>query len=178
MGAGGSSLPGPLEGGEWVRLGRGGPDVAGRAPAGRSAVVVGFDRSAAGLAALGTAADLGGRLGADLHVVHAVDLADYPVDPDADDWGRQATLSLEAERRTVSDALADYPGRWSYVALRDDPAAALARTAEHCDALMIVVGVRSTGWRHLLQRMSGPAVSGRLLDRCRRPVLLVSSERT
>ena len=92
------------------------------------------------MAALTKAAELGRRLEADLHVVHAVDLSDYPVDPDAFDWDDQAARSLGGERQAVSDSLADYPHPWVYVALRAEPATALNRVAEGCDALMIVVG--------------------------------------
>jgi hypothetical protein len=72
-------------------------ELARQEPAGKptAAIVVGFDRSAASLAALGKAAELGAQLGAELHVIHAVDLSDYPVDPDAADWEEQAAASLE-----------------------------------------------------------------------------------
>ncbi len=116
-------------------------------------------------------------LGAALHVVHAVDLSDYPVDPDAVDWEEQATHRLEEDRRQVSAALAGYPGRWSFVVVRAEPAEALDRAAQQLDALMIVVGVRTRGWRHLLERLSGPAVSHRLITHCRSPVLVVSCDR-
>jgi nucleotide-binding universal stress UspA family protein len=147
----------------------------GSEPVSHTSLVVGFDRSSAGQAALRKAAEVGERLGADLHVVHAVDLSDYPVDPDAADWEQQAAKSLEEERRTVSSLLVAYPGAWSYSALRAEPAQALIRAAEQFDALMIVVGVRTASWRHLLERLSGPSISHRLINHCHRPVLLVSS---
>lgn len=140
----------------------------------RAALVVGFDRSTASLAALEKAAEIGGRLGAELHVLHAVDLADYPIDPDADDWESQAAKSLDEERGTVAVALAGYPYGWSYSALRAEPAEALNRLAEQVDALMIVVGVRSNGWRHLFERLASPSVSHRLMNHTHRPVLVVS----
>jgi nucleotide-binding universal stress UspA family protein len=140
---------------------------------GRTTLVVGFDRSAAGLAALATAADLGERLGADLHVVHAVDLSDYPIDPDGADWEQLADTTLEDERRTVSDTLAGYPCTWTYEAARGNPTRALTRAADDSDALLIVVGAHSTGWRHLLQRLSGAPVCDRLLGHSRRPVVVV-----
>ncbi len=162
-GAGGGTDVRPVE------LERSGP--AGKA---KASLVVGFDRSPASLAALAKAAEIGGLLEAELHVVHAVDLADYPVDPDADDWEEQAAQSLDDERLRVSTALAGYPGGWSYLALRAEPADALNRAAEQFDALMIVVGVRTHGWRHLLERLAGPSVSHRLIGHCHRPVLVVS----
>jgi nucleotide-binding universal stress UspA family protein len=147
----------------------------GRPPSGVDpTLVVGFDRSTASLTALGTAADLGARLNAELRVVHAVDLGDYPIDPDSADWEEQAAVNLEAERRSVSEALADYPFGWSYVAVRSEPAQALVSIADEVDALMIVIGARGNGWRHLLERLSGPSVSQRLINHCHRPVLVVS----
>lgn len=151
-----------------VELERGEP--SGQA---RAAMVVGFDRSAASLGALGKAAEIGEMLRAELHVVHAIDLSDYPVDPDADDWEEQAAKSLQDERDRVSTTLADYPCGWSYVALRAEPADALNRIAEQYEALMIVVGTRSHGWRHLFERLSGPSVSHRLINHGHRPVLVV-----
>ncbi|HET6873771.1 MAG TPA: universal stress protein [Acidimicrobiales bacterium] len=153
-----------------VELGRG---ESGAEPS--AALVVGFDRSAASRAALETAAELGRRLGAEIHVLHAIDLADYPVDPDADDWETQAAKSLEEERGIVAAALAGYPHGWFYSALRAEPAEALNRVAERVDALMIVVGVRSHGWRHLFERLAGPSVSHRLMNHTHRPVLVVSN---
>ena len=141
----------------------------------QAALVVGYDRAAPSMAALSKAAEIGEQLEAELHVVHAVDLADYPVDPDADDWEEQAAKSLEEDRHKVSDALADYPFGWSYLALRADPAEALNRVADQFEAVMIVVGIRSAGRLRLLERLSGPSVSHRLISHCHRPVLVVSS---
>jgi nucleotide-binding universal stress UspA family protein len=149
---------------------------AGSEPLGHTCLVVGFDRSVAGQTALRKAAEIGERLGADLHVVHAVDLSDYPVDPDAANWEQQAEEALEEERRTVASILVGYPGAWSFLALRAEPAQALMRAANQFDALMIVVGVRTPGWRHLLERLSGPSISHRLISHCHRPVLLVTSD--
>jgi len=134
---------------------------------------VGFDRSAASREALDRAADLGRRLGATLYVVHAVDLSDYPVDPDADDWEKAAAAALEEERAAAAVALAAYPGRWEYVARRSRPAEALVQVADEVDALMIVLGVRAHGWWHLFERLGGPSVSHHLVGHCRRPVLIV-----
>jgi nucleotide-binding universal stress UspA family protein len=151
-------------------------ELAGQSSPGpaNSTLVVGFDRSPASTAALATAADLGARLSARLTVVHAVDLADYPIDPDADDWEEQAAANLEEERRMVSAVLGSYPGAWSYLVVRAEPADALAGVADQTDALMIVVGVRSAGWRHLLERLGGPSVSHRLIGHGHRPVLVVT----
>jgi nucleotide-binding universal stress UspA family protein len=117
---------------------------------------------------------LGAQLGAELHVIHAVDLSDYPVDPDAADWEEQAAASLEEESQRVSASLAGYACGWSYVAVRSEPAEALDRVACDVHAAMIVVGVRSHGWRHLLERLASPSVSHRLINHCHVPVLVVS----
>lgn len=139
-----------------------------------AAIVVGFDRSPASLAALGKAAELGSRLAAELWIVHAVDLDDYPVDPDVSDWEQQAAETLEEDRQRVSAALAGYPCGWSYTAIRAEPAEALTRVAREVDATMIVLGVRGNGWRHVLERLVSPSVSHRVISHCPVPVLVVS----
>lgn len=145
----------------------------GAAPSG--VIVVGFDRSAASLSALAKAAELGAHLGAELRVVHAVDLSDYPVDPDVDDWEEQATRALEEESRTVSTTLADYPYGWSYRSVRAEPVEALNQVAQEVNATMIVLGVRPNGWRHRLERLASPSVVQRLISHGQAPVLVVSN---
>lgn len=151
-------------------------EVDRREPAVRptAAIVVGIDRSAASLAGLDKAAELGIRLGATLHVVHAVDLSDYPVDPDTDDWEDQASANLEAEGLRVSEVLAGYPCGWSYLAVRAEPSEALGRVARQVRAAMIVVGVRAHGWGRLLERLASPSVAHRLISHSQVPVLVVS----
>lgn len=149
-------------------------ELPDRGRSGATNLVVGVDGSPASLAALAKAAEIGIRLDAELRVVHAVDLSDYPVDPDGDDWELQAARHLEETQAEVTAALAGYPGGWTYRALRAEPADGLIRAAEQCDALMIVVGARSHGWRHLLERMAAPSVAHRLINHCHRPVLVVT----
>jgi nucleotide-binding universal stress UspA family protein len=55
---------------------------------------VGHCRDAASHAALEVAANLAVRLHAELHVVHCIDLSDYPIHPDAHDWEAQAQAHL------------------------------------------------------------------------------------
>lgn len=141
---------------------------------GGTALVVGYDRSPASQAAFIKAAEIGAKLDAELYVVHAVDLGDYPVDPDADDWEERAGESLVEESERVARILAGYPCGWSYRVLRAEPAEALYTVAEEVRAAMVVVGARSDGWRHRLERLSGPSVSQRLIHHCRRPVLVVT----
>jgi nucleotide-binding universal stress UspA family protein len=149
----------------------------GREPPGTS-LVVGFDRRPESLAALRTAIQIGRRLQAGLWIVHAVDLSDYPVDPDRHDYEEQAQKTLAEERVAVSTVLAGYEFGWSYRALNDDPVHALIRTADDIDALMIVVGSRGEGWHLFLERLVSPSVSHRLIERCGRPVLVVSHTRS
>jgi nucleotide-binding universal stress UspA family protein len=79
-----------------------------------TSLVLGHSRHASADLALHFAVDLAQRLHADLHVVHAVDLFDYPVDPDAADWEQQAHRALAEQRRRVEAALADSSLSWTY----------------------------------------------------------------
>jgi nucleotide-binding universal stress UspA family protein len=152
-----------------VALPAGRSDEGGAAPA----LVVGFDGQEASLAALRTAADLARRLGADLHVVHGIDVRDYPVDPDAatEVWEGRAREALEHLHVQVREALADHPGSWTYHAWNGDPVRLLATVADEQDALMIVVGTH----RHRsLSRVMRLSVSRSLPKAAHRPVLLVA----
>lgn len=142
-----------------------------RSPSGR--LVVGFDRTPASLAALEAAIELGRRLGAEIVVVHAVDLADLPVDPDAEEWEADAGAGLAAGRAAVADVLGGYECGWSYRTVRGDPAAALVTAGDQWDAWMIVVGSRPGGVGKLVQRLVSPSVGHRLVGRAGRPVLVV-----
>lgn len=136
-------------------------------------LVVGFDPSPASHEALRTAVDLGGRLHATVHVVHAIDLDDYPVDSDADDWERRLEETLGAEREAVSRALAGYRYGWSFHAVRAAPATALTHAGHEFDALFVVVGASAHGLRRLLDRLT-PSVPHQLVDHAERPVLVVA----
>lgn len=147
--------------------------AGGAAEGGAPVLVVGFDGQAASLAALRTAAGLAQRLGAELHVVHGVDVRDYPIDSDAavEVWERHAREALEHLHGQVREALAGHPGRWTYHAWNGDPVRLLVTVADEQDALMIVVGTH----RHRsLSRMVRRSVSHGLPRAARRPVLLVS----
>jgi nucleotide-binding universal stress UspA family protein len=141
----------------------------------RAVLVVGHDRFPRSDAALIAAADLARRLHAIVHVVHAVSLRDYPIDPDAADWEEQAAGILDMQRRTVEGILADTVPDWRYHTGRGDPVELLAAVAEAHDALMIVVGTRGTGAPAVLERLFGRSVSRGVIRRQRRPVLVVHS---
>jgi nucleotide-binding universal stress UspA family protein len=136
-------------------------------------LVVGFDRSPEARAALACAAELGIRLGAHLHVVHAISLDDYPIDPDVGEWEDEARRMLEGERADLTAILSDHPCGWSYLAGRGDPVELLVESADERDALMIVVGTRGEGLRGAVHRLLGPSISHGLIGHAERPVLVV-----
>jgi len=141
----------------------------------QQSIVVGYASSAAGRRALTVAAELAADLGARLHVVHVVDLLDYPVDPDLPDWEEQGTARLAAERAEVDSVLTEWPGQWDYQVRRGDPAHALAEVAGHVRARMIVVGSRhGSGLAAALERLAGtPRSVAHALERADIPVLVV-----
>jgi nucleotide-binding universal stress UspA family protein len=138
-------------------------------------LVLGYRASPDGQAVLHHGADLAARLGAALHVVHVVDLSDYPIDPDSPDWEQQAQKTLAAEQRDVESALADLPGSWTYHAAHGDPAALLRQVADSFDALMFIVGSRGEGTGSVISRLLGtrPSVSHGLIAHSHRPVLVI-----
>jgi nucleotide-binding universal stress UspA family protein len=142
--------------------------MAAEAP-GRPCVVAGYDRHPAAQEALRCAADLAGRLGARLLVVHVVGLADYPIDPDAADWEARARSTVAAEHGQVRDLLEGRGLDWEFVLERGDPAARLAEVAARAHAVMTVIGTQ----RH---RLAAGPVTRHLTRRSRRPVLLVPVE--
>ncbi|MEO9152962.1 MAG: universal stress protein [Lapillicoccus sp.] len=135
-------------------------------------VVLGYDDQPASQGALTVAMDLAERLGAHLHVVHVVDLRDYPNDPDAWDWETQGRAQLDSEHQHVSAELASWSGQWTYHLRRGDPVRALSEIATESSALMIVVGTHSTG--SVIQRLLAlsPSVPHRL-EHSGTPVLIV-----
>jgi nucleotide-binding universal stress UspA family protein len=136
-------------------------------------LVVGYDLAPASQRALRVAADIARRLSAYLHVVHIVDLSDYPVDPDAADWEQRAQACLRREHDHVEAALLGHQGGWEYHAWRGDPVRLLAHVAEEHNALMIVVGTRGGGFGVGLARLLGGSTSHGLVRRTERPVLVV-----
>lgn len=140
-----------------------------------TALVLGHSRDPASDTALHVAADLAAQMHAHLHVVHGVDQRDYPIGPDAADWGQQARDALQAQRERVTAALTDSPAGWTYHAGRGDPAGLLAAIADDHDALMIIVGSRGEGAGAALERALAGSISRAVLHRQHRPVLIVPS---
>jgi nucleotide-binding universal stress UspA family protein len=136
-------------------------------------LILGHGRDPSSDHALTVAADLSRWLGARLHVVHAVCVDDYPIDPDASDWEEQGAAAVAEERRHVEDLLADARLQWSYEARRGEPAAVLTRAADEHNTVMIVVGSRGEGVRRALARLIDPSVSHGVIGHQRHPVLVV-----
>ena len=136
-------------------------------------LVVGHGQDPSSDRALLAAVDLGRRLGGRLHVVHVIDLHDYPINVDAPDWEERGAGAVAAEQRHVEDLLADAPVPWRYEARHGDPAEVLCTVADEHDALLIVVGSRGEGLRRALGRLVDPSISHAVIQRQHRPVLVV-----
>ena len=134
------------------------------------AIVVGFGRCASSASAVASAAQLGKQLKAEIVVVHALDLADYPVDPDGWGWEKQHEQKIATHREVVATLLANYEHGWSYDLVRGEPVEALISTAEEVQAVMIVVGSHREG---RIRRLLAEAVADRLIRATGRPVLVV-----
>ncbi|HEX4431298.1 MAG TPA: universal stress protein [Frankiaceae bacterium] len=145
--------------------------MAGDAPQGCTQLLVGHDVQPASRAAVRFTADLAARLGAYLHVVHVVDLADTPIDADSAEWDTRARTALEALHSDAQKLLEGFDIGWTYHACHGDPAELLYRVADEHGVLFVAVG--ATG-RNLTRRlMEGGSVSRRLMRRHTIPVLVV-----
>lgn len=136
-------------------------------------IVVGFDEEPQSQVALVFAIDLARRLGAHLDVVHVVDLRDYPVDPDGDDWESASSTKLTRTAEHVRAVVDDHSQGWTYYAWRGDPVHLLATVAEENGALMIVVGTHGAGFAATFHRMTSGSVSRGLVGHSHIPVLVV-----
>lgn len=136
-------------------------------------LVVGHGHDPSSDHALLAAVDLGRRLGGRLHVVHVIDLHDYPINIDAPDWEQRGAEAVAAEQRHVEHLLAEAPVPWTYEARHGDPAKVLCSAADEHDALLIVVGSRGEGLRRALGRLMDPSISHAVIQRQCRPVLVV-----
>ena len=136
-------------------------------------LVVGHGQDPSSDHALRAAVDLAHRLGGRLHVVHVIDLHDYPINVDAPDWEQRGAEAVAAEQRHVEGMLLDAPVPWTYEARHGEPAKVLCTAAEEHDALLIVVGSRGEGLRRALGRLMDPSISHGVIQRQHRPVLVV-----
>jgi len=138
-----------------------------------TSIVLGHDRQPQSQAALAVAIDLACRLSAHLHVVHAIDLSDAPIDPDDADWEAQTKRALATERDEIAASLRGHATGWSYRVGHGDPARLLADTADESEALMIIIGSRGEGLRASVGRLGSAPVSHRLIQHAKQPVLVV-----
>ncbi|WP_164842765.1 universal stress protein [Actinoplanes solisilvae] len=137
-------------------------------------LVMGYDQAPSSQAALRVAADLARRMSAaHLHVVHAANLRDYPIDPDSADWEAQAEATWNAERDQVHTLLADLATPWTYHLEHMDPTRLITALCDEHNALMIIIGTRGEGSAAILSRLLERSVSHALLRTGHRPVLIV-----
>ena len=139
----------------------------------RAWVVVGVDARPTSIGALRTAMDLAGRIGAELAVVHAIDLRDFPVDPDSDDWEAEAQRNIQSQEEIVRAVMTGWDRRWLYRAIRGEPIRVLNGVAAQLEALMIVVGARDRRHRHDWGGWADHSIPHRLVGHAERPVLVV-----
>lgn len=138
---------------------------------GSAQLLVGHDTHPASQAAVRVTADLAARLGAYLHIVHVVGLADTPVDADSSDWDEAARDTLRSLEADAKSLLAGTSVNWTYHACNGDPVELLASIAVEYEVLFIAVGDTE---RNLARRlMEGGSVSKRLLRGYGKPVLVV-----
>lgn len=148
-------------------------------------IVLGYEDSPAGRAALRAAAELCTRLRARLHVVHAVPLL-TPVSSTSAGLGAEPYVGLpldggEEERERIADAvqaqvaelLDGSSGRWTFAAQWGPPVEVLTEQADEVDAYLLVVGAHGHGLGAALERLLSGSTSRGLERRTRRPLLVV-----
>jgi nucleotide-binding universal stress UspA family protein len=136
-------------------------------------LVVGYDQHPASHQAVLVAAALARVLRTTLLLVHVIDLADYPIDPDSATWDTALADILLAERWQAETLLTGTGVEWTYRIVQGNPVHALAEIAHEVDALFIVVGATGRG---LAQRLLHGSVPQALLRRQRKPVLVVPAQ--
>jgi len=149
------------------------PDTSEPTRQGTVHLVLGYDASLASQGALAVATNLAGRLQAELHIVHAIALTDYPIDPDRADWEEQGSLALAAEREAIEAALRFHSSGWTYHEWRGEPVRLLCQLADAHEALMVIVGINHAGRGAGLHRLITGSVSRRLTEQAPCPVLVV-----
>ncbi|HWH28543.1 MAG TPA: universal stress protein [Mycobacteriales bacterium] len=145
-------------------------------------VLVGFDDSPAGRAALATAADLAGRMSGRLEVLHAVPpvtpmaapsglMGDGFAVPPPADAEQQRAATASALSTVVGGVLAGCTVPWTFEVVDGDAVTVLEEHA--ADAYLVVVGTRHAGIGTALDRLLTGSTSRALQKRCPRPVLVV-----
>ncbi|MDV8070563.1 universal stress protein [Rhodococcus sp. IEGM 1366] len=136
-------------------------------------LVVGVDAHPGIHPALAFAIGFARQLNAELHVVHSIDLADYPIEPDSPRYEHEFAETLESERARTCATLASFGGPWSYEVSPEDPGRLLTATANACDAVMIVIGTPRRGITSIIERISGESVLAHLIHHTHRPLLMI-----
>ena len=139
-------------------------------------IVAGYHSSQASLHALAVAKSVGTPMSAEIHVVHGIELLDYPLDPEAPDWEKQGEAFVEGERETVETVMADYVGPWHYHQVRGSAYRAICQLAETCEPMMVIVGRRHVN--RVAERLGSHSLMERLFDGCSCPVLVVTTRGT
>lgn len=140
---------------------------------GLTRIVAGYHSSQASLHALAVAKAIGTPMSAEIHVVHGIDLLDYPVDPEAPDWEAEGAAFVEGERETVETVMSDYVGSWRYHEVRGSAYRAICQLADSCEPVMVIVGRRHVG--RVAERLGSHLLLQRLFDGCGCPVLVVTT---
>ncbi|MET1051196.1 MAG: universal stress protein [Mycetocola sp.] len=94
-----------------------------------------------------------------------------PIDPEIQDL--RVEKFDDALRRHVASILEPSGVRWSVQPLVGDPCHELIALADRVDAVMLVVGTRSPGFRGTLQEFFNGSVAAQLAHRQHRPVVVV-----
>lgn len=139
----------------------------------RCELVVGVDAHPEIHPALLYAIAFAGQLAAGLRIVHTIDPADYPIEPDSPYYEQEFADTLESECTRTRAALATFTGSWSYDLTGGDPAHLLTTIANACDAMMIVIGTPHRGLTSIFERFSRNSVATHLMHHTHRPLLMV-----
>jgi nucleotide-binding universal stress UspA family protein len=148
-----------------------GPVAAADAPVLRR-ILVGVDRSAPALAALGLAADVAAALGGSLTVLEAIEYVP-PFPLGAATAGTGTTEELGVARARLESAVSELRRRGlavQVVVRSGDPAPTLLEVADDIDADLVVLGTRGRGGPGELMLGS---VARTVADRVRRPTLVL-----
>lgn len=141
----------------------------------KCSLVVGYDGGDISHHALTWSLQFAAGIGGSVHVVHVIDIADTPVDPDSDIYEEDTEAQAGRERERATEALAREDVPWTYDAVYGTPGGALESFGRKYNAQMIVLGASGGGFASVLRRLSGEAAADKLARHCGRPVLTVPS---
>lgn len=149
-------------------------DGPGGRPATKNcALMVGYDGGDISHHALTWSLRFASTVGGSVHVVHVVDLADTPVDPDSGSYEADTETQARRERERATEELGRRDVPWTYDAVYGTPVDALDSFAQRYDASMIVLGASGSGFASVLRRLGGESAANNVARHCSRPVLTV-----